>query len=202
MSFVHDSYRSRDYRKGTRSRVFLTKNSGCCMHGSRARVVVCSQCTPPTEAGGPQLLIWTPGASGPCDGCRWILPLPDDGYLSPSSGHCSFAWKLNPRKPPPLHGICATTVAFGHFERQCRAPRCLALPPCLGSPSTGSLPPPHLHIRGVTLRLPRTLLTCSPYLRTRSPLPPQPWLSTSGSVRGTGPTWTCTTSKGSSTAGS
>jgi hypothetical protein len=130
---------------------------GTVMHGSRARVVVCSRCTPPAQAGCPQPLIRTPGASGPCDGCMWILPLP---YLSPSYGRRSFACKLNPRKPPPLQGVCTAAVAFNHFERQCPPPPvAVALPPCPGFPLTGSPPRPHPRMRGVALRPPPPLLS-------------------------------------------
>jgi hypothetical protein len=91
---------------------------------------------------------------------RWVHVDPASSLPSPSYGRRSFACKLNPRKPPPLQGVCTAAVAFNHFERQCPPPPvAVALPPCPGFPLTGSPPRPHPRMRGVALRPPPPLLS-------------------------------------------
>jgi hypothetical protein len=156
---------------------------GTVLLGSHARVVLCSRCTPLAQAGGPQPPIRTPGASGPCDGCRGILPPPADGGLFPLFRHRSFVWNPNPRKTPTgprcLRHCCffffqipAASLHRHHLPSTAHpsaavgggrsatlstsvAPLVpIALPRCLGSPLTGSLDRPRLRIRGVALRPP------------------------------------------------
>jgi hypothetical protein len=156
---------------------------GTVLHGSHARVVLCSRCTPLAQAGGPQPPIRTHGTSGPCDGCRGILPPPADGGLFPlfpaSQLRLEPQSKENPHRstvPAPLlflfFQIPAASLHWHHLPSTAHpsaavgggrsatlstsvAPLvAIALPRCLGSPSTGSLDRPRLRIRGVALRPP------------------------------------------------